>query len=269
MGRSLARLRWAARPAGWGPGSQHHWLCVRPGGRAGGRPASPVSLQVTPWAQPCRVLPLRWRVRSGGPVLVSPGTSKLGQLDLLGDPAGVTGMPPAGAGGGGAGTHDRHPGPRRPARLSSAASAGSRWPLPQPVSQTEGLRSGVWGPLTALSCSRCRQLRGCLDTVLKDILVPNLQWHAGRTAAAIRTAAVSCLWALVSSGVLSDKQVGLPCLSGRGRAVGTRVSRGLGGPFVDEKSLVPGSHWGARLYPGLQADQERSTRGARLKHAGA
>lgn len=100
MGRSLARLRWAARPAGWGPGSQHHWLCVRPGGRAGGRPASPVSLQVTPWAQPCRVLPLRWRVRSGGPVLVSPGTSKLGQLDLLGDPAGVTGMPPAGAGGG-------------------------------------------------------------------------------------------------------------------------------------------------------------------------
>ncbi|XP_003481014.1 dynein assembly factor 5, axonemal isoform X1 [Sus scrofa] len=51
------------------------------------------------------------------------------------------------------------------------------------------------------------QLRGCLDTVLKDILVPNLQWHAGRTAAAIRTAAVSCLWALVSSGVLSDKQV--------------------------------------------------------------
>lgn len=105
--------------------------------------------------------------------------------------------------------------------------------------------------------------------MLKDILVPNLQWHAGRTAAAIRTAAVSCLWALVSSGVLSDKQVGLPCLSGRGRAVGTRVSRGLGGPFVDEKSLVPGSHWGARLYPGLQADQEQSTRGARLKHAGA
>lgn len=108
MGRSLARLRWAARPAGWGPGSQHHWLCVRPGGRAGGRPASPVSLQVTPWAQPCRVLPLRWRVRSGGPVLVSPGTSKLGQLDLLGDPAGVTGMPPAGAGGGGC-WHTRPP----------------------------------------------------------------------------------------------------------------------------------------------------------------
>ncbi|XP_030157437.1 dynein assembly factor 5, axonemal isoform X1 [Lynx canadensis] len=36
-----------------------------------------------------------------------------------------------------------------------------------------------------------------LDTVTKDILVPNLQWHAGKTAAAIRTAAVSCLWALI------------------------------------------------------------------------
>lgn len=41
----------------------------------------------------------------------------------------------------------------------------------------------------------------------KDILAPNLQWHAGRTAAAIRTAAVSCLWALTSSEVLSAKQV--------------------------------------------------------------
>ncbi|XP_053749812.1 dynein axonemal assembly factor 5 isoform X2 [Panthera pardus] len=46
-----------------------------------------------------------------------------------------------------------------------------------------------------------------LDTVTKDILVPNLQWHAGKTAAAIRTAAVSCLWALISSEVLSDEQI--------------------------------------------------------------
>ncbi|KAF4015993.1 hypothetical protein G4228_007392 [Cervus hanglu yarkandensis] len=51
------------------------------------------------------------------------------------------------------------------------------------------------------------QLHGYLDTLVQDILVPNLQWHAGRTAAAIRTAAVSCLWALVSSGVLSDGQI--------------------------------------------------------------
>ncbi|XP_013008094.2 dynein axonemal assembly factor 5 [Cavia porcellus] len=46
-----------------------------------------------------------------------------------------------------------------------------------------------------------------LDTVVKDILMPNLQWRAGKTAAAIRTAAVSCLWALTSSDILSTKQV--------------------------------------------------------------
>ncbi|XP_062945575.1 dynein axonemal assembly factor 5 [Cynocephalus volans] len=51
------------------------------------------------------------------------------------------------------------------------------------------------------------QFHRYLETVIKDILVPNLQWHAGRTAAAIRTAAVSCLWALTSSEVLSAKQI--------------------------------------------------------------
>ncbi|XP_059534686.1 LOW QUALITY PROTEIN: dynein axonemal assembly factor 5-like [Myotis daubentonii] len=51
------------------------------------------------------------------------------------------------------------------------------------------------------------QLHRYLDTVVTDILVPNLQWRAGRTAAAIRTAAVSCLWALISSEVLSATQV--------------------------------------------------------------
>uniref|UniRef100_A0A2K5EZ71 Dynein axonemal assembly factor 5 n=1 Tax=Aotus nancymaae TaxID=37293 RepID=A0A2K5EZ71_AOTNA len=51
------------------------------------------------------------------------------------------------------------------------------------------------------------QLPSYLEMVTKDILAPNLQWHAGRTAAAIRTAAVSCLWALTSSEVLSAKQI--------------------------------------------------------------
>ncbi|XP_048186645.1 dynein axonemal assembly factor 5 isoform X2 [Perognathus longimembris pacificus] len=51
------------------------------------------------------------------------------------------------------------------------------------------------------------QFHDHLETVLKDILVPNLQWQAGRTAAAIRTATVSCLWALVSSSFLTAKQV--------------------------------------------------------------
>ncbi|XP_074961098.1 dynein axonemal assembly factor 5 [Phalacrocorax aristotelis] len=45
-----------------------------------------------------------------------------------------------------------------------------------------------------------------LETVIKDILAPNLQWHAGRTAAAIRTTAVSCLWALIHCEMLSPKE---------------------------------------------------------------
>ncbi|NXY48339.1 DAAF5 factor, partial [Ceuthmochares aereus] len=46
-----------------------------------------------------------------------------------------------------------------------------------------------------------------LETLIKDILAPNLQWHAGRTAAAIRTTAVSCLWALVHSEILSPEEI--------------------------------------------------------------
>ncbi|KAM6079460.1 dynein axonemal assembly factor 5 isoform 1-T1 [Theristicus caerulescens] len=46
-----------------------------------------------------------------------------------------------------------------------------------------------------------------LETVIKDILAPNLQWHAGRTAAAIRTTAVSCLWALIRCEMLSPKEI--------------------------------------------------------------
>ncbi|NXJ12074.1 DAAF5 factor, partial [Odontophorus gujanensis] len=46
-----------------------------------------------------------------------------------------------------------------------------------------------------------------LETVIKDILAPNLQWHAGRTAAAIRTTAVSCLWALIHCQVLAPEEI--------------------------------------------------------------
>ncbi|XP_015272787.1 PREDICTED: dynein assembly factor 5, axonemal [Gekko japonicus] len=45
-----------------------------------------------------------------------------------------------------------------------------------------------------------------LEIVIKDILAPNLQWRGGRTAAAIRTTAVSCLWALIDSGLLSPEE---------------------------------------------------------------
>ncbi|XP_066496740.1 dynein axonemal assembly factor 5 [Tiliqua scincoides] len=46
-----------------------------------------------------------------------------------------------------------------------------------------------------------------LETVIKDILAPNLQWQAGRTAAAIRTTAVACLWALICSKLLSPEEM--------------------------------------------------------------
>ncbi|XP_053898776.1 dynein axonemal assembly factor 5 [Malaclemys terrapin pileata] len=51
------------------------------------------------------------------------------------------------------------------------------------------------------------QFLSYLEIVIKDILAPNLQWHAGRTAAAIRTTAVSCLWALIYSEMLSSKEI--------------------------------------------------------------
>lgn len=72
-----------------------------------------------------------------------------------------------------------------------------------------------------------RQFPRYLDTVVKDILAPNLQWRAGRTAAAIRTAAVSCLWALSSSEVLSATQVGSGARARAGGRGAAPVSLGL------------------------------------------
>eukprot|EP00039_Didymoeca_costata_P005825 m.85011 g.85011 ORF g.85011 m.85011 type:complete len:869 (-) comp12991_c0_seq1:13-2619(-) len=43
--------------------------------------------------------------------------------------------------------------------------------------------------------------------VMIDIVAPNCVWQNGRVAAAIRTAAVACLWALLSSGLPSDEDV--------------------------------------------------------------
>ncbi|XP_068100704.1 dynein axonemal assembly factor 5 isoform X2 [Hyperolius riggenbachi] len=45
------------------------------------------------------------------------------------------------------------------------------------------------------------------ETLIKDILLPNVKWHPGRTAAAIRTIAVSCLWVLFQSEILSQQEV--------------------------------------------------------------
>ncbi|XP_005100812.1 dynein assembly factor 5, axonemal [Aplysia californica] len=44
-------------------------------------------------------------------------------------------------------------------------------------------------------------------TVLTDVILPNCVWSAGRTAGAIRTTAVSCLWALLQSGALTKEKM--------------------------------------------------------------
>lgn len=58
-----------------------------------------------------------------------------------------------------------------------------------------------------LSYFCCRLFPSYLEIVIKDILAPNLQWHAGRTAAAIRTTAVSCLWALIHCQMLAPEEI--------------------------------------------------------------
>ncbi|KAM6905310.1 dynein axonemal assembly factor 5 [Xenentodon cancila] len=45
------------------------------------------------------------------------------------------------------------------------------------------------------------------EKFLCNILLPNLVWHAGRTAAAVRTAALSCLLALLHGGAIAPGQL--------------------------------------------------------------
>ena len=44
-------------------------------------------------------------------------------------------------------------------------------------------------------------------TVIRDMIIPNCIWVAGRTAAAVRKAAVACLWALIRTHILTRDQV--------------------------------------------------------------
>ncbi|XP_030591867.1 dynein assembly factor 5, axonemal [Archocentrus centrarchus] len=46
-----------------------------------------------------------------------------------------------------------------------------------------------------------------LEKFLSDVLLPNLVWHAGRTAAAVRTSALSCLLALLHGGAITPGQL--------------------------------------------------------------
>ena len=45
------------------------------------------------------------------------------------------------------------------------------------------------------------------QVVVRDMILPNCVWKAGRIAGSIRTTAVSCSWALLQSGVLTKDKV--------------------------------------------------------------
>jgi len=45
--------------------------------------------------------------------------------------------------------------------------------------------------------------------IVRDMVIPNCVWSAGRTAAAVRKAAMACLWALLRSQLLTNNQVWL------------------------------------------------------------
>ncbi|OCT61558.1 dynein assembly factor 5, axonemal-like [Xenopus laevis] len=51
------------------------------------------------------------------------------------------------------------------------------------------------------------QLHSYSESFINDMIVPNLKWQAGRTAGAIRTVAVSCLWVLLQSETLSQQEI--------------------------------------------------------------
>lgn len=57
-----------------------------------------------------------------------------------------------------------------------------------------------------------RHFRNESEKFLCDNLLPNLVWHAGRTAAAVRTSALSCLLALLHGGAITPGQVRTPAL---------------------------------------------------------
>ncbi|KAK6170739.1 hypothetical protein SNE40_019054 [Patella caerulea] len=52
-----------------------------------------------------------------------------------------------------------------------------------------------------------KKFSGFAVSVVKDMVMPNCVWRAGRTAGAIRTTAISCLWALLKSHVLSKEKM--------------------------------------------------------------
>ncbi|KAL8175416.1 UNVERIFIED_CONTAM: hypothetical protein K2H54_023923 [Gekko kuhli] len=80
------------------------------------------------------------------------------------------------------------------------------FPSVTPVFKTPRASSEEESVGTAQGQEILPQFCNYLEIVIKDILAPNLQWQGGRTAAAIRTTAVSCLWALIDSELLSPEE---------------------------------------------------------------
>lgn len=56
-------------------------------------------------------------------------------------------------------------------------------------------------------CPLPRHFRDESEKFLCDVLLPNLVWRAGRSAAAVRTSALSCLLALLHGGAIAPGQV--------------------------------------------------------------
>ena len=44
-------------------------------------------------------------------------------------------------------------------------------------------------------------------TVVRDMVIPNCVWKAGQVASAVRTTAISCLWALLEGSALRKEKV--------------------------------------------------------------
>ncbi|XP_013865552.1 dynein assembly factor 5, axonemal [Austrofundulus limnaeus] len=82
----------------------------------------------------------------------------------------------------------------------------------EPNRDTE-MRMSVFTTLAKLllDASNTLDSQGCFrdesETFLCNILLPNLAWQAGRTAAAVRTAALSCLLALLHGGSITPGQL--------------------------------------------------------------
>lgn len=59
----------------------------------------------------------------------------------------------------------------------------------------------------SLFYSLFRRFGEYMEVVLKDLLLPNLVWRSGRCAAAVRTAALSCVLALLHGAGLQAERV--------------------------------------------------------------